>query len=120
MLFEESEESPGQKGLGFFEGRVVHFDRDSGLKIPHMGWNEVAPVDPDFYAWDGAPNPLYLYFVHSYFPSPTDSSLVASTTDYGESFASSVSTGNIFAGQFHPERSQEAGLNLIGNFLKKG
>ena len=83
-----------------------------------MGWNEVTPTDPSFYLWQGAPAPLYLYFVHSYHPVPEDRSLIASTTEYGEDFASSVARGRLFAGQFHPERSQEAGLTLIANFLK--
>ena len=88
------------------------------MKVPHIGWNEVRPVDPAFYVWQDTPDPLYLYFVHSYFPQPADPGLIASTTSYGDDFASSISRGNTFAGQFHPERSQEAGLKLIANFLE--
>tara|TARA_R110002096_G_scaffold393627_3_gene588653 strand:+ start:470 stop:1093 length:624 start_codon:yes stop_codon:yes gene_type:complete len=120
VLFESSEESPGIAGLGFFEGEVVRFDSSHGLKIPHMGWNEVVPTDRNFYAWQGTPDPLYLYFVHSFFPKPADDSIVNSRTNYGSEFASSVAQGNIFAGQFHPERSQEAGLALVKNFLEQG
>ncbi len=117
VLFERSSESPGAKGLGVFGGEVVKFPEDRGLKIPHMGWNQVEPADRDFHVWEGSPDPLYLYFVHSYFPVPEDASLVASTTEYGVRFASSIQKGNTFAGQFHPERSQEAGLQLMRNFL---
>jgi len=88
------------------------------MKVPHMGWNEVTPTDPSFYVWQNTPDPLYLYFVHSYYPKPEDTSLIASTTNYGGDFASSISRGRTFAGQFHPERSQEAGLKLIANFLE--
>ncbi|MEM9281229.1 MAG: imidazole glycerol phosphate synthase subunit HisH [Verrucomicrobiota bacterium] len=119
VLFENSEESPGVEGLGFFKGSVVRFDENHGLKIPHMGWNEVSPGDRDYYIWDGAPDPLYLYFVHSFFPKPADEAIINSTTGYGAPFASSISQGNLFAGQFHPERSQEAGLRLVKNFLER-
>ena len=118
VLFERSMESPGINGLGFFEGEVVRFDESHGLKIPHMGWNEVNPVDPGLPVWKGTPSPLHLYFVHSCYPEPADKSLISSTAEYGSPFASSIARGNIFAGQFHPERSQEAGLKLIANFLE--
>lgn len=118
VLFESSEESPGLEGLGFFKGTVIRFDDSHGLKIPHMGWNEVNPVDPDYYVWSGTPSPLHLYFVHSFYPKPADDSLISSTAEYGSTFASSIAQGNIFAGQFHPERSQDAGLKLISNFLE--
>ena len=118
VLFERSSETPDAKGLGIFDGEVIHFPTDKNLKVPHMGWNQVTPVDPEFYAWRDTPSPLYLYFVHSYFPKPADPALIASTTDYAGKFASSISQGRTFAGQFHPERSQEAGLGLIRNFLE--
>lgn len=118
MLFERSAESPGARGLGVFAGEVVRFPSEAGLKVPHMGWNEVEPVDPQRSIWQGTPQPLYLYFVHSYYPVPADSGIVASTTDYGVSFAASVIKGRVFAGQFHPERSQDAGLCLMRNFLE--
>ena len=118
VLFEQSEETPGVEGLGFFTGSVIKFDGGHGLKIPHMGWNEVKPTDRSFYAWQGTPDPLHLYFVHSFFPKPDDESIINSVTEYGAPFASSVAQGNIFAGQFHPERSQDAGLALVRNFLE--
>lgn len=119
VLFESSLECPEVKGLGVFEGEVVRFPLDLGLKVPHMGWNRVDPVDRDFYVWKDAPDPLYLYFVHSFYPRPADHRIIASTTEYGDHFASSIASGNTFAGQFHPERSQEAGLRLMANFLSR-
>ena len=117
VLFERSQETPDVKGLGIFSGEVVHFQAREGLKVPHMGWNEVVATNPDFYIWRETPEPRHLYFVHSYYPHPEDPSLIASTTQYGDDFASSISRGKTFAGQFHPERSQETGLKLISNFL---
>lgn len=117
VLFERSSECPGVKGLGVFAGEVVQFPLDRGLKVPHMGWNRVDPVDRSLGVWKDAPDPLYLYFVHSYYPVPSDSTIIASTTEYGDTFASSIASGQVFAGQFHPERSQEAGLRLMRNFL---
>ena len=117
VLFERSAESPDHEGLGFFRGGVKRFDPSPGLKIPHMGWNEVEPKNPDEPPWTGSPEPLHLYFVHSYHPVPDDEAIVASVTEYGPPFASSVRSGNVFACQFHPERSQEAGLRILGNFL---
>lgn len=119
-LFERSDESPGVEGLGILQGEVVQFERGTGLKVPHMGWNEVQPLDRSGPMWAETPDPLYLYFVHSFYPVPGDESVIASTTDYGVSFASSVSRGNLFACQFHPERSQEAGIQLLRNFLARG
>lgn len=118
VLFERSQEMPEVRGLGIFPGEVVHFPDRQGLKVPHMGWNQVTPVDPAHFIWKGTPDPLYLYFVHSYYPRPEDTELIASTTLYGDDFASSISKGKTFAGQFHSERSQEAGLQLIRNFLE--
>jgi len=119
VLFEASEESPNAKGLGFFQGKVIRFEDGDGLKVPHMGWNEVAPTDRSHYLWKDAPDPLFLYFVHSYFPEPETDELVGSRTSYGREFASSIARGNVFASQFHPERSQDAGLTLMRNFLER-
>ncbi|MEO0413573.1 MAG: imidazole glycerol phosphate synthase subunit HisH [Verrucomicrobiota bacterium] len=117
VLFESSEENPGVEGLGFFKGSVQKFPLDMGLKVPHMGWNEVHPVNRDQFLWEGIEDPTYLYFVHSFRPEPEDKEIIHSQTHYGVDFASSVQQGNVFAGQFHPERSQEAGLKLVDNFL---
>ncbi len=116
ILFEESEEAPGVKGLGWLEGRVVRFR--GHLKIPHMGWNEIRPVAvEDEHPAIGA-QPAFFYFVHSYYPAPTDSSIVIATCDYGSTFACAVSRENIFAVQFHPEKSQTAGQALIRAILQ--
>lgn len=118
ILFERSAESPGVEGLGHFAGEVVRFPEAEGLKIPHMGWNEVEPADRDDPVWRGLPDPLHLYFVHSYYPAPAEEGIVAARTRYGVEFAAAVRRGRVFACQFHPERSQEAGLALVRNFLE--
>jgi len=118
LLFEGSDESPDVPGLGIFPGRVARF-APSSLKIPHIGWNSAAPVRPEHPLWDGLGPDPYFYFVHSYFPVPRDPALVATRTDYGESFASSIQQGRLLATQFHPEKSQTAGLRLLANFLRQ-
>lgn len=119
ILFEESEEAPGVSGLGVFKGKVKRFTPADGLKIPHMGWNSVTPTTPDQGRWAGLGADPYFYYVHSYFPGPEDESIIAGRTTYGgETFAAAVETANVLACQFHPEKSQDAGLRLIGNFLK--
>jgi imidazole glycerol phosphate synthase glutamine amidotransferase subunit len=115
MLFENSEESPGVEGLGIFKGSVKKFQ--PGKKIPHMGWNSVRLRNPEHRCWNSMDAEPYFYFVHSYFPVPEDSSLIAATTDYQEEFASAVISGDLWAVQFHPEKSQDSGLQLIRNFL---
>lgn len=115
-LFESSEETPGIAGLGVLKGHVKRFD-ERGLKIPHMGWNSANPVDASSPLWKGLGSEPYFYFVHSYFPVPADRSIIAATTEYGEEFASGVATGALAAFQFHPEKSQDAGLGLLRNFL---
>jgi glutamine amidotransferase len=116
ILFDGSVESPGVRGLGIFRGQVRRFTED-GRKIPHMGWNAARPVHPADPAWRGLGEAPYFYFVHSYFPVPADPALVAMTTEYGETFASAIRSGAVLATQFHPEKSQQAGLRLLGNFL---
>lgn len=116
MLFESSEECPDAKGLGHFTGQVARFPAGP-LKVPHMGWNEVhfrEPADP---IWRGLGTSAYYYFVHSYFPVPEDQRLVACETEYGIRFASGVRDRSVLAVQFHPERSQSAGLRLLKNGL---
>ena len=119
LLFEGSEESPGVEGIGAFEGKVIRFPEDHSEKVPHMGWNGLTLTDPQSPAWAGLGDEPHMYFVHSYFPDPADKSLIASTTDYGINFASSIQRGNLTATQFHPEKSQSAGLRLIGNFIRR-
>ena len=116
MLFDGSEEGPGVEGLGVFKGNVVRFPKTE-LKVPQMGWNEVNIVKPSVFT-EGVVTGDHVYFVHSFYPVPTDSAIVTMTTDYGLSFASAVGQGNLFATQFHPEKSQRIGLQLLSNFAK--
>ncbi|MDB6005276.1 MAG: Imidazole glycerol phosphate synthase subunit HisH [Prosthecobacter sp.] len=118
LLFESSEESPGVEGLCVAKGLVRKFDPTSGLKIPHMGWNVAQWAPEQAAVWQGLPNPTYIYFVHSYYPDVQDESLALCRTDYGVSFISGIAKKNLVAVQFHPEKSQEAGLTLLRNALK--
>lgn len=118
-LFEKSEEfNSCAAGLGIFEGKVVRFSDRDGLKIPQIGWNQLDIVKPECPLFRGIPGGSYVYFVHSFFPKPADASIVATRTAYGETFASSVWRDNIFATQFHPEKSQKVGLQLLKNFVE--
>jgi glutamine amidotransferase len=116
LLFTESEEFGVHKGLGWIRGRVVRF-KNNGLKVPHMGWNSLTMKKPTP-VLDGLPADAMVYFVHSYYVAPDDPSLISTTTEYGGSFASSITVGNVFACQFHPEKSQEVGLMLLRNFAQ--
>jgi imidazole glycerol phosphate synthase glutamine amidotransferase subunit len=118
ILFDSSEESPGVAGLGLVSGTVRRFAQTPGLKIPHMGWNSVIPGHPGLGNWAGLGAEPYFYYVHSYFPIPDDPSVIAARTLYGENhFAAAIERPNLLACQFHPEKSQEAGLHLIRNFF---
>jgi len=117
ILFEESEESPGVAGLGIFRGRVVRFPQRADLKVPHMGWNQLR-IRRRVPALSGVADGDYVYFVHSYHPEPLDPDIVATTTDYGVEFVSSVGRDNVYAGVFHPEKSQQVGLKLLAGFVK--
>ena len=117
-LFEKSEEfNSCTAGLGIFQGKVVRFSQQSGLKVPQIGWNQLEIVKPECPLFRGIASGSYVYFVHSFFPKPADVSIVASRTTYGETFASSVWRDNVFATQFHPEKSQNIGLQLLQNFV---
>lgn len=116
-LFENSEEFDSRApGLGVFGGTVVRFPARPGLKVPQIGWNQLHFTAPDCPLYRGIAEGSHVYFVHSYFPRPKDPSSVASVTTYGEEFASSVWRGNVFATQFHPEKSQQVGLQILRNF----
>lgn len=118
ILFEGSDEAPGVDGLGVVKGRCVRFREEEGKKIPQMGWNGTVPESGGSRFWKGLGAEPYFYFVHSYYPVHTDPEWKASTTDYaGEKFTAAVEKGNVLACQFHPEKSQDAGLALIANFL---
>ncbi|MFO1488135.1 MAG: imidazole glycerol phosphate synthase subunit HisH [Verrucomicrobiota bacterium] len=117
-LFERSEEfNSCAGGLGVFKGSVVRFSPRNGLKIPQIGWNQIEITRTDCPLYRGIEPGSYVYFVHSFFPKPVDASIVATRTDYGETFASSVWRDNVFATQFHPEKSQKVGLQLLKNFV---
>ena len=115
MLFERGEEGD-TPGLGLLPGRVPRFSV-SGLKIPHMGWNEVLQERPHA-MWEGIADRSRFYFVHSYYPQPAERALTAATCDYGTRFTCAVARDNIFAVQFHPEKSQNSGLRLLSNFVQ--
>jgi len=119
LLFEESEEFGPVRGLGAFPGRVVRFFPDGapdGVKIPHMGWNSLTMHAPTPVLAD-IPAQTYVYFVHSYYVAPADPSIIATSTEYGgQSFTSSITRGNLFASQFHPEKSGALGLRMLKNF----
>jgi len=118
-LFERSEEfNSCAAGLGVFKGSVVRFAEKPGLKIPQIGWNQIEVTKSDCPLYRGIPSGSFVYFVHSFFPKPADASIVATTTGYGEPFASSVWRDNVFATQFHPEKSQAVGLQLLKNFVE--
>lgn len=117
LLFESSEESPEASGLGVFPGKVTRF-RSETEKIPHMGWNETTLRQPESTAWQGLGEKPFFYYVHSFCPKDTNHPAVAATCHYaGEDFCAAVTKGNLVAAQFHPEKSQHAGLQLLQNFL---
>ena len=117
-LFEKSEEfNSCAAGLAVFPGKVVRFSNGHGLKIPQIGWNQIEIVKPECPLFRGVPSGSYVYFVHSFFPRPEAASIVATRTTYGETFASAVWRDNVFATQFHPEKSQRIGLQLLKNFV---
>lgn len=116
ILFEKSEES-GVKGLGIFKGEVKRLRAKRGIKVPHIGWNTVRFTIRDLRFTNGIKDGSYFYFDHSYYAEPKDKSVVAATTDYGLDFASMICKDNIYAVQFHPERSQDLGLRLSENFI---
>jgi glutamine amidotransferase len=122
MLFDISDEGD-EPGLGLMPGKVVRFQLDGKLqadgsrfKVPQMGWNRVRQVRPHA-MWEGIADDAYFYFVHSYYVQPADASLIAAETDYGHPFCCAVARDNIFATQFHPEKSAAAGLQLYKNFV---
>jgi glutamine amidotransferase len=115
MLFERGEEG-NTPGLGLLAGSVPRFT-DRGLKIPHMGWNEVMQARPHP-LWEGIASGSRFYFVHSYYPAPANAALTAATCVYGAPFTCAVARDNIFAVQFHPEKSQSTGLQLLSNFVR--
>lgn len=115
LLFNESEEGGKIKGLEIIPGSVKKFKK---LKVPHIGWNQIKKTSEGCPLFKGIPEDAFFYFCHSYFVEPEDKSAVATRTDYGVDFASSICKENIFGVQFHPEKSQDFGLKILDNFVK--
>ncbi len=116
LLFESSEESPGVKGLGLLSGKIITIPKKGGIKVPHMGWNNVK-LKQTGGIFEGIPDNSYFYFVHSYYLNGADDSDIAGICDYGVSIECAIQRGNLCATQFHPEKSSAAGLKLLENFL---
>ena len=115
LLFERSDETPGAKGLGILKGEVLRIPPCEGLKIPHMGWNSL-DITEGAKLFKDIPQGSYVYFVHSYYLKAEDESIVAATTEYSTHIHASVEAGNVFACQFHPEKSSATGLKILKNF----
>jgi imidazole glycerol-phosphate synthase subunit HisH len=118
MLFESSEEAPQAKGLGILKGTVKKFDPQAGLKIPHMGWNQIKIKKINCPIFKDLKDSSSVYFCHSYYPQPAQPEIIAASTEYGLDFASIIWQDNIFAMQFHPEKSQATGLKILENFVR--
>lgn len=119
LLFERSDESPGVKGLGVLKGEILRIPDQEGLKIPHMGWNSLH-LQNQGRLFKGIPENTYVYFVHSYYLQAADPSIVKATTEYGAHIHASVEQENVFACQFHPEKSSSWGLKILENFAAIG
>jgi len=116
LMFESSEESPGVEGLKLLPGKIVKIPAEEGLKIPHIGWNSlVYPNEGRLYK--GIPENSYVYFVHSYYLKAEEEDIVTAATEYGTFIHASVEKGNVFACQFHPEKSSDVGLTILKNFI---
>ena len=117
LLFERSEESPGVQGLGILKGEILRIPETEGLKVPHMGWNSLE-LSGDGRLFRGIPEDAYVYFVHSYYLKAEEPEIVRARTDYGTEIHASVEKGQIFACQFHPEKSSDVGLRILKNFVE--
>lgn len=117
LLFEESEEAHGVAGLGILKGKILKIPPKEGLKIPHMGWNSI-DIKPEARLFKGIKNNSYVYFVHSYYLKAEDEAIVAASTEYSTHIHASVEKDNVFACQFHPEKSSELGLKILKNFAE--
>ena len=116
LMFERSDESDGVEGLGLLKGEILKIPDSPGLKIPHMGWNSLK-IKPDTCLFAQIPDGAYVYFVHSYYLKAEDPDIVAAITEYSTHIHAAVEQGNIFACQFHPEKSSEVGLQILKNFI---
>ncbi len=117
LLFERSEESPGVEGLGILKGEILRIPETPGLKIPHMGWNSLE-FRNNGRLFENLPEESYVYFVHSYYLRAADEKIVTAVTEYGTQIHASVEQGNVFACQFHPEKSSDTGLQILKNFTE--
>ncbi len=115
LIFESSEESPGVEGIGLLKGKILRIPDTEGLKIPHIGWNDLS-VREGSRLFEGVGEHPYVYFVHSYYLKAENAGDVAATTEYGTLIHAAVESGNIFATQFHPEKSGDVGLRILENF----
>ncbi len=116
LLFERSEESPGAEGLGILKGEILRIPDTPGLKVPHMGWNSLE-FSENGRLFEGMQKEPYVYFVHSYYLKAADEGIVTAVTEYGTQIHASVESGNVFACQFHPEKSSDVGIRILKNFL---
>lgn len=117
LLFEHSGEAPGVEGLGILKGDILRIPEADGLKIPHMGWNSLH-LENNGRLFQGVPENSYVYFVHSFYLKAEDETIVKASTEYGTHIHASVEQGNVFACQFHPEKSSEVGLKILKNFVE--
>lgn len=117
LLFESSQESPGVEGLHILEGRILRIPENPGIKIPHIGWNDLRFSEKRGRLFAGLDEEPYVYFVHSYYLQAAEEAIVTATTEYGVSIHASVEKGNVFACQFHPEKSSAVGLKILENFV---
>lgn len=116
LLFESSEESPEVEGLHILEGKILRIPAQPGLKIPHIGWNDLRFPNQGR-LFQGIPEKSYVYFVHSYYLQADDAAIVTASTEYGACIHASVEKDNVFACQFHPEKSSEVGMQILRNFI---
>jgi len=116
LLFDRSEETKNCKGLGIIKGEVKRFNVPD-LKVPHMGWNQIKQGTGKCPLFKGVADNAYVYFCHSYYPEPKNKNVVAAVTEYGVDFTSVVWQDNVYGVQFHPEKSQSAGLKMLENFV---
>ena len=116
LMLDSSEESPGVEGLGLLPGKILKIPETPGMKVPHMGWNSLK-IDPNSRLFKGIPDGNYVYFVHSYYLKAGSEDIVAATTEYGTHIHAAVEKGNLYACQFHPEKSSQTGLKILENFI---
>lgn len=117
LLFESSDEAPGVEGLGILKGKILRIPDQEGLKIPHMGWNSLH-LENNGRLFQGIEENTYVYFVHSYYLKAEDEQIVKASTEYSTHIHASVEQGNVFACQFHPEKSSDVGLKILKNFVE--